>query len=133
MNWHEAYRRSHSIENIVFIFVTMFSFYGFTYVAMAIYPNFFIRYGLEAAIGHYFLVPLFFMIYGALIYFFGLFVINRKRYDHSGIFNIHAKQTKKRINKYEVYFLPVQYWGIIFFCIGVAILIVQIVYNICYS
>lgn len=130
MNWGELYLRTHTIENLLFVFVTIFSFGGFTLISNYIYPAFLMNYGPEATIGNYFFVPAFLMFYGILVYFFGLLVINRKVYDHSGIFNIREKQIKKRINKYEVYSLPVQYWGVISFCIGFIILLVQIIYRI---
>lgn len=130
MNWAEVYCRCFTIENLLFIFVTMFFFDGFMEISNYIYPPFLINYGAEATFGNYFFVPVFLIFYGVLIYFFGLLVINRKVYDHSGIFNIKAKQIKKRINKYQVYFLPIQYWGAISFCIGFIVLLVQIIYRI---
>ncbi|WP_392562078.1 hypothetical protein RHO12_00855 [Orbus sturtevantii] len=119
-------------EDVIFNFTTMFSFGGFLYIAHFIYPNSIALYGLDAPIGDYFLIPIFLMSYGILVYFFGLSVINRKVYDHSDIFNINANQTKKRVNKHLVYFIPVQIWGLISACIGLFMLLIQIIYRLIY-
>lgn len=97
-------------------------------------PGFHDLYGSKATIGNYFFMPIFWIIYGIIIYNIGVKINSKKVYIESEKF---CEMTNKQVireftNRHRVLHIPIQYIGLLSVIVGVISVIVQIIYRVIY-
>jgi uncharacterized membrane protein YedE/YeeE len=116
--------------------ILIVSYLGFAMIcdkiANSIYPGFSDSYGSHASIGYYYFMPIFWIIYGVIIYLLGLKLNFKKELIESSIISDPQSYKKVKDTKYYFFFIPMQYIGLLFFAVGVIALLIQIIYRALY-